>query len=609
MENVVLMKAAAYVVDFLAKAGVRHVFEMAGGAIAHLLDALAEREDIVAVPVRHEQAGAFAAEGYARAGGSIGVAMATSGPGALNLLTGIGSCYFDSVPCLFLTGQVNTYEYKFEDPVRQNGFQETDIVAVARPLTKYATLVTDASKLRYELEKAVHIATSGRPGPVLLDIPMDVQRAEVDPDQLIGFFDGEALTAARLEKEALVPEEDDVKMTVKLLRQAVRPLILVGGGVRAAGADEELRSWLAASEVPTVCSLMGLDSVGTDYRWNLGLIGSYGHRYANLALANCDCLLVLGSRLDTRQTGTQPETFARGAKIVHVDVDKTELGRKVKAELTVRADAKAFLQRLAEAWQATEGISASIWETWKDRLAYQRIRYPSGALTSKEVEEGIDPNRLMEKLGEVVGGDAVVCLDVGQHQMWASQSLPLRSGARLLNAGGMGAMGFGLPAAIGAAFARPDARIFVLAGDGGLQVNVQELQTIVHWHLPIAIIVVNNRSLGMVRQFQDLYFGGRRVSTVDGYSCPDFVRVAEAYGIPGRRIATVSELEQWLGGGAPFPPDGPSLTEVVVASSAGVIPKLGVGRPIEDMEPLLDRKELRRQLLVPLKKDRPPEAD
>ncbi|WP_391574637.1 thiamine pyrophosphate-binding protein [Cohnella sp.] len=603
VEGMAVMKAAKYIVDYLARQGVTHVFEMAGGAIAHLLDALAEREDIAAVSMHHEQAAAFAAEGYARASGKVGVAMATSGPGALNLLTGIGSCYFDSVPCVFLTGQVNTYEFKFDDPVRQNGFQETDIVSVARPLTKYATLVTNASRLRFELEKAWAIARSGRPGPVLLDIPMNVQREDVDPELMEGYSD-----LAEEEEIGCTLSVEEVRQAAVMLRGASRPMVLVGGGVRSAGAVRELREWLARTEIPAVCSLMGLDAIETDYEWNLGLIGSYGHRYANLAVANCDCLLVLGSRLDTRQTGTRPETFARGAKIIQVEIDRAELGRKVKLDLAIRGHLKPFMSTLAAVWG--EEAQKGEWLPWKDRLTRYRKRYPTGTFGGsgskidssrlmKASDRDIDPNRLMERLGEALGTDAVICLDVGQHQMWASQSLPVEGEARLLNAGGMGAMGFGLPAAIGAAFALPGRRIALVAGDGGMQVNIQELQTVVHWRLPISVFVLNNRSLGMVRQFQDLYFAGRQASTVSGYSCPDFVKVAEAYGVAGARAASWPELNRLLESLTAACIGDPFVAEIAVSPNAAVHPKLGVSRPIEDMEPLLSRRELHRQMIVP----------
>ncbi len=315
-----MMKLSDYVIDFIVRQGVSHIFEFIGGAIVHLLDSTYDRDDIQCVSVHHEQAGAFAAEAYARINGKLGVAMATSGPGALNMVTGIGSCYFDSVPCLFITGQVNTYEYKFNSPVRQIGFQETDIVTVAKPLTKYAAMVVDAEKIRYQLEKAVFLAQSGRPGPVLLDIPMNIQRAQIDLNKLESYYDSE-------EYEQIVQQQKQHQETtcfpeiIHMMSDAKRPVILVGGGVRTANASEELSEFIEKTDIPVVASLMGLDSLPHDCPSFVGMIGSYGNRYSNLALANCDFLLILGSRLDTRQTGTRPDTFARAAKIIQVDID------------------------------------------------------------------------------------------------------------------------------------------------------------------------------------------------------------------------------------------------------------------------------------------------
>jgi acetolactate synthase-1/2/3 large subunit len=306
---------------------------------------------------------------------------------------------------------------------------------------------------------------------------------------------------------------------------------------------------------------------------------------------------VLGSRLDTRQTGTRPETFARGAKVIHVDIDAAELGRKVGADLAVCAHLKPFLEGLSDAWG--HDPEKPRWKLWKDRLNRWRLKYPTGSADA-DAEETIAPNRLMRRLAAATGREAIVCLDVGQHQMWASQSWPVGGEGRLLNAGGMGAMGFGLPAAIGAAFAAPGKRIVLVAGDGGMQVNIQELQTLVHWRLPITVLVLNNRSLGMVRQFQELYFEGRTTSTVEGYSCPEFSKVARAYGIPGYRASSWLEINEWIDAGVGGEDGGPILLEICISPGSAVNPKLGVGRPVEDMEPLLPRKELRRQMIVPL---------
>ncbi|NOU67946.1 thiamine pyrophosphate-binding protein [Paenibacillus sp. LMG 31461] len=586
------MKCSDYVIDFIQKQGASHVFEMIGGAIAHLLDSIHSREDVQCVSMHHEQAAAFAAEGYARINGRIGVSMATSGPGALNMLTGIGSCYFDSVPCLFITGQVNTYEYKFDKPVRQIGFQETDIVSVVKPLVKYAELVTTADKMRYCLEKAIYMAQSGRPGPVLLDIPMNIQRAEIDPDQLESFWDSEEYRSLQI-NEGTTCDLIQLNEVMELMAQSSRPLVLVGGGVRAGGAAEELLTFVEATGIPVVNSLMGLDALPAVHPASFGLIGSYGNRYSNLALANCDLVLILGSRLDTRQTGTRPDTFARGARKVHVDIESVELNHKVKADVALSCGVKPFLiemNKRLEGWEKKD-ISA-----WIHNLESYQKSYPT---LSPPIElGGIDPNLFMEKLSDLCKEDDIICLDVGQHQMWASQSFRLKKGQRLLNAGGMGAMGFGLPVAIGASMAEPGKRVIVIAGDGGFQVNIQELETIFHLKLPIKIVVMNNNALGMVRQFQDVYFNGRRQSTVTGYSCPNFVRIAEAYGIPAYLIdqaAGAEEVMQHV-----LAQDGSALVEVKLHQGTLVNPKLVVNRPIEDMSPLLDREELKQRMVIEL---------
>ncbi|MEI8356117.1 MAG: thiamine pyrophosphate-binding protein, partial [Deltaproteobacteria bacterium] len=365
------MKLSDYVIDFIAKQGVAHIFEFIGGAITHLIDSIHVRDDIHCISVHHEQSGAFAAEAYARINGRLGVAMATSGPGALNMVTGIGSCYFDSVPCLFITGQVNTYEYKFERPVRQIGFQETDIVSVVKPLTKYAEMVVDSRHIRYQLEKAVYLAQNGRPGPVLLDIPMNIQRAEIEPGDLESFYGGDEFKA--LGKTSVCDEKllDEV---VAIMRGVERPVILVGGGVRTAGAVQDLRLFVEKTGIPVVCSLMGLDAVSHDTPLFFGMIGSYGNRFSNLTLANSDFLLIAGSRLDSRQTGTRPETFGRAAIKVHVDIDPDELNSSVKVDLPIHGDIKDFLARLNNKLTAYAKPDLS---AWYRVIEEYRTKYPS----------------------------------------------------------------------------------------------------------------------------------------------------------------------------------------------------------------------------------------
>jgi len=583
-----MIKLSDYVIDFIVREKVHHIFEMIGGMITHLLDSAHGRKDISCVSMHHEQAAAFAAEAYARMNGRLGVAMSTSGPGALNMLTPIGSCYFDSVPCLFITGQVNTYEYKFDRPIRQIGFQETDIVSVARPLVKYAELVRDPKDIRYCLEKAVFLAQSGRPGPVLLDIPMNVQRAQIDPKKLRSFYG----TPEHKRLCALKPvPAATISRIVAMLKAAKRPLILAGGGVRTAGATAQLEKLVKKTGVPVVCSLLGLDSVAHDNPAFSGMIGAYGNRYSNMALANCDLLLILGSRLDNRQTGTRPDTFARGAKKIHVDIDPHELGSKVKTDLTARADLKVFLKQLNS---GLKGAGKLDLQAWRQAISGFKCKFPE--IETADTSGQINPNRFMALLSKHSREGDIICVDVGQNQMWAGQSFRLKKDQRMLISGGMGSMGFSLPAAIGAAIASPGKRVLVICGDGGIQVNIQDMDSLASRNLPIKIILMNNGCLGMVRQFQDLYFGRRRQSTLEGYSCPDLTKIIQAYGVP---VHTVRKMQQADGAlRAALGSKGPAMVEVRLTPETAVEPKLEFNRPIEDMSPYLTRERLNKAMLI-----------
>lgn len=585
------MKLSDYVIDFIAKQGVTHIFEFIGGAITHLIDSTVDRSDVRCISVHHEQSGAFAAEAYARMNGRLGVAMATSGPGALNMVTGIGSCWFDSVPCLFITGQVNTYEYKFDRPVRQIGFQETDIVSVVQSLTKYAELVVDAGMIRWHLEKAVYLAQSGRPGPVLLDIPMNIQRTRIEPDTLPSFFESDEYR--QLESAQPTCSPATIADVIELLRGARRPVILAGGGVRTAAATDLLRRLVEQTGIPVVSTLMGLDALPGNHPASFGMIGAYGNRFSNMTLANSDLLLILGSRLDTRQTGTRPDTFARAAKKIHVDIDPHELNAKLTVDLAVQCDVRAFLSQLCAALSDYQKPDLSDWLTV---LGGYRTKYPT---RSREGEfPSIEPNRFMELLSACCAEGDVICLDVGQNQMWAAQSFTLKEGQRMLISGGMGAMGFALPAAMGAALAGTGGNVVAISGDGGIQLNIQDLDTIVRLGLPIKIIVLNNGCLGMVRQFQDMYFGGRQQSTVIGYACPDLVKIAEAYGLPAFSIEAPEQVSEVLGRVLAL--NGPAFVEIKLEQGTCVNPKLVVNRPIEDMSPHLERDELSREMVIDL---------
>lgn len=578
------MKLSDYVNDFLVSEGIAHIFEVCGGALAHLLDSVYDRKDISTVSMHHEMAAAIAAEGYSRVSENMGVAMATSGPGATDLITGIGSCFFDSIPCLFITGQVNTYEFKFDRPVRQMGFQETDIVNIVKPIVKNAVLVTDPNKIKYYLEKSVHIARSGRPGPVLLDIPLNIQRADINPESLESFYKSST-------NESISEFDDDiVKQIVQLIKSSSRPVVLVGGGIRLSKAQDELFKFIHKTGIPVVTSLMGIDAFPHNDQSFVGMIGSYGNRYANLTIANSDLVLALGTRLDTRQTGTKPETFARGAKIVHVDIDPHELNNKIISDFPINSDVKKFLFALNN--YIGEYDKDKI-EPWKQAIKRYKERYPS---FKTPVNGIIEPNFFMHKLSEFVPADAIICVDVGQNQMWAAQSLEIKKTQRFLTQGGMGTMGSALPMAIGASFAKPGKIVVVITGDGGFQLNIQELQTVYHHKLPIKIILLNNNCYGMVRQFQKQYFNSRFQSTVIGYSCPNFQDVVSAYKIPVMKITRSTEIVKAFQ--KLFSDAQPMFLEASINQNILAIPKLSVNRPIEDQDPLLSRDELKSNMFI-----------
>jgi acetolactate synthase I/II/III large subunit len=554
---------AQAVAQLLAERAVPYAFEVSGGTIGHLLDALHVDGRVRVVSMRHEQSAAFAADACGRLTGRPGVALATSGPGAINLLTGVGSCYFDSSPAVFLTGQVNRHELKGALGVRQLGFQEADVVAMAEPVTKAAWRALRPPDVPRLVADAFALAVDRRPGPVLVDLPMDLQSAAVDGDG-----------AAWPERAREPADAEAVARVLDAIGRARRPLALVGGGVRSAGAAGELRRLVETAGLPVVHSLMGLDALPAAHALRVGMIGTYGNRWANMALARSDCLVVLGSRLDIRQTGADTDAF--GARdIRHVDCDAAEINARVTGCHGVVADLKAFLEAAAA---GAEPLELRAWHAEIDAL---RHRWPDTA--ELRGIAGINPNALMHRLSSASKLAGAYVADVGQHQMWAAQSLALARGQRFVTSGGLGAMGSGLPLAIGAAFAC-GAPVVLVAGDGGLQLSIGELQTVVHHRLPVKIVVLDNGGHGMVRQFQRSYFDGRLQSSEWGYSAPDFTQVARAYGIRAHAVRDPGEVDAALAG-LWADPDAPALLQVAVDPRANAYPKIAFGRPLDEMEP------------------------
>jgi len=581
------MKASDYIIDFIHKQGTDHVFGYIGGAITHLVDSMDKMTIVKYIQVYHEQTAALAAEGYAKNSGKTGVAMATSGPGATNLMTGIADAYFDSVPVVFITGQVNTYEFKYNKPIRQQGFQETDIVSIVRPITKYATIISDPQKIRYELEKAFYMANEGRPGPVVLDIPMDIQRAEIDPEKLEGFSPKKEGTQTTEEISEKAFQE-----VVTLFKQSKRPIILAGGGIIRGKAEKELLRFAKNNRIPVVTSLMGKGCFPEDDDLFVGVIGAYGNRCANISLANSDLLFALGSRMDTRQIGTLLKSFLRGGKIIHVDLDKNEIEHhRLEHRIKIRSDVKTFLEKMNNRREAKEAQAEWLSYVRKTKEKYSQV---------KEVEKNCAnklPYEIMWLIDKYAKEDQMYCVDVGQNQMFAFQALQIRGNQKFFTSGGLAPMGCAVPFAVGASFSDEKKKnIIVITGDGGLHMSVQALMLISQYDLPIKVIVMNNYALGMITQFQDLYFDKKKVGTTKkgGYVVPNFKALAKAYYLPyykvdKKNLATYREIIE---------KPGPCFIEVVIRGATEVYPKLEVNNPIEDISPKLSREELKESMII-----------
>ncbi len=564
------MKVSDFIATYVEKKGVKCVFEITGGMITHLVDSFLQKTDVKIITVHHEQAAAFCADACGRVTGIPGVAMATSGPGATNLITGIGSCYFDSSPAVFITGQVNRHEQKGDRKIRQLGFQETDIVSMAQHITKKSYLVREPEEVPGILEEAFAIAIEGRPGPVLIDIPMDVQRADINVPE-------ERVTAKELSiSEGLLA---NLEMVSEALKNSRKPLLLVGRGVRSSFAVKELRDFVSLTKLPVVTSLLAVDAMPFSDPQRVGFIGAYGNRWANMALGECDLLLVVGSRLDIRQTGADVKFF-ENRKIIHVDCEQAEINNRVKGCVPVLADVREFLTGFLNAFH---GVAFGAPAGWMEQINSLRAQWPD---VNEVKTKGINPNAFMHMLSRYSPRTTSYTIDVGAHQMWAAQSLELGADQLFITSAGMGAMGYALPAAVGTSFAMGNKPVTAIIGDGSMQLNIQELQTVVRNGLPIKIIVMNNQSLGMIRQFQDSYFESRYQSTWWGYTAPDFEKVSVAYGIDAKTIEREDQIEEaakWLW--SEENENRPLLLQVMIDPYTNTYPKIAFGKPLTEMEP------------------------
>lgn len=588
------MKLSDYVVKFLADLGIGHVFVVQGGAVAHLIDSTAKNPDIDYICVGHEQAGSIAVHGYAAKEQGFGCAFATTGPGIINLINGVSCLYYDSMPSIFIGGQVTTARYRAKElGVRQLGFQESPHADLMRPVTKYAATVTDSADIRYELEKAIHIAKEGRPGPVFLDICDDVQRKDIDPDTLRSFTpDAKNLNDGRDSLDSVAAA------VLEMIGKAERPIIAYGAGVRLAASVDAAVAFGEGTGIPMAMSWAALDLLPGDHRLNAGGFGVHSPRSGNFAVQNADLLIAIGIRLSQHQTGTPPESFGRGAKKVVVDIDANELGKfaalNAPIDMPIEADAGAFLAAMN---RQLDNHSKTDFSDWSARVQGWRQRYPACAET-RETKSAIDPYVFMRRLSSQAQEGDIVLGDVGATLSWMFQAFSVKKGQRLLTSFNNHTMGYAFPAAIGASLANPGRTVISLNGDGGFMMNMQELGVVAKHNLPVRTIILNNHGYGVIQQTQEDYFDSRYHATTpdSGLMDPDFGKIAEGFGLPVVAIRSEAEIEEGLT--ALFAHNGPSFAVVEIDPDARISPAVVGGRPIEDISPLLPRPEFESNMIV-----------
>ncbi|MFN4226649.1 MAG: biosynthetic-type acetolactate synthase large subunit [Candidatus Ratteibacteria bacterium] len=514
------MKGAQIFVECLKREGVEVIFGYPGGAILPLCDVLYD-SGIRFILTRHEQGAAHAADGYARSSGRVGVCLATSGPGATNLVTGIATAYMDSVPIVAITGQVATHL------IGNDAFQEVDTTGITRPITKHNYLIKDVNEIPKVVREAFYIAKTGRPGPVLIDFPVDIQRKE-----------GEFYWPEKVEIRSYKPKYEghplQIKKAWELIKNSKKPVLIAGGGVIISNASEELKKFLEKTNIPVAFTLLGLGSIDVEWEYSLGMPGMHGTKYANYAISEADLLISIGCRFDDRVTGKIDE-FAPNAKIIHVDIDPSAISKNVEVDVPIVGDAKLVLKKLNEIAEKINIVE------WLEKIKEWKRMYPL-----KYEKNGFKPQYVIEKISEYTKGDAIICTEVGQNQMWTAQYYKFKKPRTLITSGGLGTMGYGFPASIGAKVANPDKIVIDIAGDGSIQMNIQELATAVYNKIPVKVFILNNCYLGMVRQWQQLFYNRRYAFTCLEGGQPDFVKLAESYGAIGYKVTNEQEFDKIL---------------------------------------------------------------
>jgi acetolactate synthase-1/2/3 large subunit len=542
--------------ELLKRQGVDTIFGYPGGAVIPLYDALYSFPEIRHILSRHEQGAAHMADGYARASGKPGVVIATSGPGATNLVTGLATACMDSIPMVAITGQVKTFL------IGNDAFQEADVTGVTRPVTKHNYLLKKLKDLPRIVKEAFHVATTGRPGPVLIDIPVDLQREIYQ-----GPLDVEMeLPGYRPPNE---PDPDEIARVGELINAAERPVFYVGGGCISSGAFRELRAAAERANVPVTCTLMGLGSIPTNHPLALGMLGMHGTSYANYAVNNCDLLLSVGARFDDRITG-RLDRFAIGSKKVHFDIDPTCIDKNIRADLPVLGDVRKSLKLLFKHLRAKER------KPWLDAIQRLRSEHPL-----RYPEKGLQAQYVIDRISKITQGHAIVTTDVGQHQMWAAQFCAVEEPRHFLTSGGLGTMGFGMPAAIGAQVACPQSEVWCITGDGSIMMNIQELVTAHRLKVPIKIAIMNNRYLGMVRQWQEMFWS-EHYSYSDLSDNPDFAKVAEAFGCHGLTCTDRAKVDDVIAQARKMN-DAPVIINFLTERSGNVFPMVPAGASYEEI--------------------------
>lgn len=586
------MKLSDYVIKFIEEQKVKHIFTITGGAVAHLIDSIGKNPNIQYICNQHEQASAMAADAYSRVNNKLGVAIATSGPGATNLITGICCAYYDSIPTLFVTGQVSTFRLSNKSGVRQLGFQEIDIVNVVQSITKYAFLLKDPKMIKCELEKAVHIAKSGRPGPVLIDIPDNLQREEIDPENIPSFIQAKEI----LDEKKLESEIDKV---IELIKKAKRPVVVFGAGVNLSKSREKAKEFAELLGFPVLLTWATIDLFASDHPLLIGGFGLTGSRFGNFSVQNSDLILSIGSRLDTHATGTPIYNFGRMAKKVIVDIDKSELDKfkekGMSVDILINTNVKDFLKIISN---KIKGVQKQDLSEWNKKISYWKKKYPVCLPEHYQQKRNVNAYVFLNKLSEELKEGEIIIADTGESLTQVMNTLKIKKNQKLFSAFNNTPMGYALPASIGACFANELNRIICIIGDGGLQINIQELATIEKHKLPIKIFVFKNYGYNMIKETQNQWLNSdyHASSEEKGIAIPDFVKIAKAYNINAIKIINNEEIEEKIK--EVLNSKGPCLCNLEIESKPSFL-TTKFGRPIEDISPELDRKEFMENMIIP----------